>query len=180
MNYYTLLFHNNFLIYNKINAQNCSQEYMKIHRNMQQMVPRAGLEPARDDSRGILSPLRLPLPPPGHDATVYGGWGRNRTGVHGFAGRCITTLPPSPMYWEQETGAGNEYRTRDLNLGKVALCHWAIPARLTLLTNKASFFNYLLQIKKRRHNLPHSAHHTVQSILRSYHKFKHINTYTAL
>ncbi len=25
-----------------------------------------------------------------------GGWGRNRTGVHGFAGRCITTLPPSP------------------------------------------------------------------------------------
>ena len=24
-----------------------------------------------------------------------GGWGRNRTGVHGFAGRCITTLPPS-------------------------------------------------------------------------------------
>ena len=25
----------------------------------------------------------------------FGGWGRNRTGVHGFAGRCITTLPPS-------------------------------------------------------------------------------------
>ncbi len=24
-----------------------------------------------------------------------GGWSRNRTGVHGFAGRCITTLPPS-------------------------------------------------------------------------------------
>ena len=24
-----------------------------------------------------------------------GGWGRNRTGVDGFAGRCITTLPPS-------------------------------------------------------------------------------------
>src|SRR5690606_39591825 len=23
-----------------------------------------------------------------------GGQGRNRTGVHGFAGRCITTLPP--------------------------------------------------------------------------------------
>src|SRR5438046_1884121 len=23
-----------------------------------------------------------------------GGGGRNRTGVHGFAGRCITTLPP--------------------------------------------------------------------------------------
>src|SRR5437867_1132277 len=25
---------------------------------------------------------------------VVGGGGRNRTGVHGFAGRCITTLPP--------------------------------------------------------------------------------------
>lgn len=24
-----------------------------------------------------------------------GGWGRNRTGVHGFAIRCMTTLPPS-------------------------------------------------------------------------------------
>ena len=24
-----------------------------------------------------------------------GGWGRNRTGVRGFAGRCMTTLPPS-------------------------------------------------------------------------------------
>ena len=26
----------------------------------------------------------------------YGGGGRNRTGVHGFAGRCMTTLPPRP------------------------------------------------------------------------------------
>ena len=25
---------------------------------------------------------------------LYGGGGRNRTGVHGFAGRCMTTLPP--------------------------------------------------------------------------------------
>ena len=25
-----------------------------------------------------------------------GGGGRNRTGVHGFAGRCMTTLPPRP------------------------------------------------------------------------------------
>jgi antirestriction protein ArdC len=25
---------------------------------------------------------------------LTGGGGRNRTGVHGFAGRCITTLPP--------------------------------------------------------------------------------------
>jgi hypothetical protein len=104
---------------------------------------------------------------------VNGGWGRNRTGVHGFAGRCITTLPPSqcsiwringcrPVVrlsgwhrgrfgavppavrtsWFRKRkrglgpfgvlracasrganafGAGNETRTRDLNLGKVAL-----------------------------------------------------------
>ena len=35
---------------------------------------------------------------PGVNLRIYigcGGWGRNRTGVDGFAGRCITTLPPS-------------------------------------------------------------------------------------
>ena len=30
------------------------------------MVPRAGLEPARTNVRRILSPLRLPIPPPRH------------------------------------------------------------------------------------------------------------------
>ena len=30
------------------------------------MVPRAGLEPARSNERGILSPLRLPISPPWH------------------------------------------------------------------------------------------------------------------
>ena len=34
-----------------------------------------------------------------------GGWGRNRTGVHGFAGRCMTTLPPSPR---DEANHGDE------------------------------------------------------------------------
>jgi hypothetical protein len=70
---------------------------------------------------------------------VDGGWGRNRTGVHGFAGRCITTLPPSQRWclsglddaaWRrkecpgtgpEKIGAGNETRTRDPNLGKVVL-----------------------------------------------------------
>ncbi len=32
--------------------------------------------------------------PHGRRLLVTGGGGRNRTGVHGFAGRCITTLPP--------------------------------------------------------------------------------------
>ena len=97
---------------------------------------------------------------------LTGGGSRNRTGVHGFAGRCITTLPSRltilidvvlsirfttwsgkrvsnsrPQPWQgcalptelfphktwcvllefQNDGAGNESRTRDLNLGKVAL-----------------------------------------------------------
>ena len=30
------------------------------------MVPGAGVEPARSFLRGILSPLRLPISPPGH------------------------------------------------------------------------------------------------------------------
>src|SRR5690349_23977327 len=66
-----------------------------------------------------------------------GGQGRNRTGVHGFAGRCMTTLPPGhrarnahrgPLKKQnpggprfRETGAGNETRTRDPDLGKVVL-----------------------------------------------------------
>ena len=62
------------------------------------MVPGAGLEPARSFPRGILSPLCLPIPPPGRESKKYGGWSRNRTGVDGFAGRCITTLPPSQSY----------------------------------------------------------------------------------
>ena len=60
-----------------------------------------------------------------------GGAGRSRTDLLGFAIRCITAL--LPRHWilwnvssaafalEQESGAGNESRTRDLNLGKVAL-----------------------------------------------------------
>ena len=34
------------------------------------MVPGAGLEPARHCWRGILSPLCLPIPPPGHKANT--------------------------------------------------------------------------------------------------------------
>ncbi len=34
------------------------------------MVPRAGLEPAQRERRGILNPLCLPIPPPGHAKLV--------------------------------------------------------------------------------------------------------------
>ena len=57
---------------------------------------------------------------------MSGGESRNRTGVDGFAIRCITTLlsrQKEGIVWKQSDyfGAGNESRTRDLNLGKVAL-----------------------------------------------------------
>jgi hypothetical protein len=81
-------------------------------------------------------------------ALEYGGGGRDRTGVNGFAGRCITTLLPrqgkgivttksKPCCARMDrsglpamrrlhrlfskSGAGEESRTLDLNLGKVAL-----------------------------------------------------------
>ena len=59
------------------------------------MVPGAGLEPARYCYRGILNPLCLPISPPGQNSSLHGGWSRNRTGVHGVAVRCMTTLPSS-------------------------------------------------------------------------------------
>ena len=34
------------------------------------MVPGAGIEPARPYERGILSPLRLPIPPPWPDTFI--------------------------------------------------------------------------------------------------------------
>ncbi len=66
------------------------------------MVPGAGIEPARCCHRGILSPLRLPISPPGlwgattfsklYAYTKNGGASRSRTGLRGFAIQCITAL----------------------------------------------------------------------------------------
>ena len=49
--------------------------YIKFYKDMVKktklrMVPGAGLEPARCCHRGILSPLRLPIPPPGHGCNM--------------------------------------------------------------------------------------------------------------
>ena len=60
------------------------------------VVPGAGVEPARDilprDFKSLASTYSATR---ARRCASLGGWGRNRTGVHGFAGRCITTLPPS-------------------------------------------------------------------------------------
>ena len=64
------------------------------------LVPGTGLEPVRPfhGKRRILSPLCLPISPPGQMDKKLGGGGRNRTGVHGVAVRCMTTLPPRQGY----------------------------------------------------------------------------------
>ena len=49
---------------------------------------------------------------------LFGGARRNRTAVNGFAIRCMATLLSRHPFLN---GAGDESRTRDLNLGKVAL-----------------------------------------------------------
>ena len=75
------------------------------------MVPGVGVEPTRIFKiRGILNPLCLPISPPG----LNGGADRSRTDLDGFAIHYITALLP-------HRGAGNGTRTRDINLGKVAL-----------------------------------------------------------
>ncbi|CEG51869.1 hypothetical protein PXNS11_210033 [Stutzerimonas xanthomarina] len=74
-------------------------------------------------------------------AFQYGGRCRNRTGVHGFAIRCITTLPTGLKTKAPhdycgailQTGAGNETRTRDPDLGKVVLYQLSY-SRVVLVT----------------------------------------------
>ena len=64
---------------------------------------------------------------------MSGGESRNRTGVDGFAIRCITTLLSRPKTGlSKKLGAGNESRTRDLNLGKVALYQLSYSRRMSV------------------------------------------------
>jgi hypothetical protein len=69
------------------------------------------------------SPVMKRLSKRGPDEEAYfGGYGRNRTGVHGFAGRCMTTLPRSP--------------SSQLNCGTIALQ----AAQVTGLSRNCQFF----------------------------------------
>ena len=91
-----------------------------------------------------------------------GGADRSRTGLNGFAGRCITALLPRQKQFRcvpaimpavppnkkgslasPLTGAGDESRTRDLNLGKVALYQLSY-SRVLLLSFTAFFYCFLL------------------------------------
>ncbi len=105
-----------------------------------------------DGEKAFLRKAKSPPAGVGFLLGCIGGGGRDRTGVDGFAGRCITTLlprrgsrivPAKPgicsgfaRLWQagfvnkkgkrfklpfRIRGAGEESRTLDLNLGKVAL-----------------------------------------------------------
>ena len=75
----------------------------------EEMVPGAGVEPARGLPRGILSPLRLPIPPPGQRKTARCAWRlspesnrgtrlcrplHNHSATQPVGGRIIAALPP--------------------------------------------------------------------------------------
>ena len=62
-------------------------------------MPGAGIEPAWLAPGDFKSPVSTSFTTRARAETALqvqesGGGGRNRTGVHGFAGRCMTTLPP--------------------------------------------------------------------------------------
>jgi hypothetical protein len=68
--------------------------------------------------RRILSPQRLPISPPGHGTPL---WVHR---VRSESNQCQLSAKdegPQQAVALRQTGAGNETRTRDLNLGKVAL-----------------------------------------------------------
>ena len=87
------------------------------------MVPGGGLEPPRCYQRGILNPLCLPISPPGRTSKRIenGGADRIRTGIVRICNPLHRHSATAPYCPKQKFGAGNEVRTRDLNLGKVAL-----------------------------------------------------------
>ena len=134
------------------------------------MVPGAGIEPARCCHRGILSPLRLPISPSGHNAAMrltFGGWGRNRTGVNGVAVRCMTTLPPSHLVNQRRLNYSNirnilhvfiasslvviPFSTKNLSAKNLSKSSLPSAQRILLMklssTSEIHLLNYRLQYK---------------------------------
>ena len=73
------------------------------------VVRDTGIEPVTSSVSGKRSPAEL---------IARGGDG-NRTRVHGFAGRCLTTRPLHRKRLSHTSRADDGIRTRDPNLGKV-------------------------------------------------------------
>lgn len=79
------------------------------------LVPRAGLEPAQAKARRILSPLRLPIPPPRHILKIY-------TPLLLF----LKTLIKTHHYYFVEAAPGIEPGIKDLQSSALPLGHAAL------------------------------------------------------
>ena len=87
-----------------------------------EVVPGVGVEPTRKYKfRGILSPLCLPISPPGQ--TLVGGAFQSRTELYEFAIRCITALLTRHTL-ERET----RFELATLTMARLCSTNWAIPA----------------------------------------------------
>ncbi len=87
-----------------------------IYRPAVELVRDTGIEPVTSSVSGKRSPAELIAP----GKPKAGGGDGNRTRVHGFAGRCLTTRPlhrwgPRHLHLRADDGI----RTRDPHLGKV-------------------------------------------------------------
>ncbi len=94
------------------------------------MVPRAGLEPARGNPRRILSPVRLPIPPPRQGIIHAVDYFKNG------AGERIRTLDPlitsQMLYQLSYTGRCKWWRMTGSNRRPPACKAGALPAELIL------------------------------------------------
>ena len=93
-------------------------------------MPVTGLEPVRGCPRGILSPLRLPIPPHRQikNSCVMQelfDW-RHHPDLN-WGVKLLQSFA-LPLGHGAIFGAGDEIRTRDICLGKATLYHWATPA----------------------------------------------------
>ena len=99
-------------------------------------MPGVGVEPTRKYKfRGILSPLCLPISPPGQ--TLAGGAFQSRTELYEFAIRCITALLTRHTL-ERET----RFELATLTMARLCSTNWAIPA-----SNVCHYTERIFQIK---------------------------------
>ena len=99
-------------------------------------MPGVGVEPTRKYKfRGILSPLCLPISPPGQ--TLAGGAFQSRTELYEFAIRCITALLTRHTL-ERET----RFELATLTMARLCSTNWAIPA-----SNVCHYTERFFQIK---------------------------------
>ena len=57
-------------------------------------MPGVGFEPTSPCEPGVLSPLRMPIPPPGRNVILKEAWAGIAPAYKGFADPCLTTWLP--------------------------------------------------------------------------------------